>query len=378
MIFDLLNNKTGLKIVLITFCVRLISIGFEFGLGISLPHRSDAGSFENSANKINTQLASGDYSAYFSNYMGSTNEMWGLLLSPFWLLPGPSQLYAMVFLSAISALAVYNLYVIGYYYHSSTAGVIAALPVAILPNYVIVHASLLRDGVILFCIVTAIRYLAVPDRSRTRRIAYSALLLFFSLELRNWNRYLFISAASILVIFYLYSKDGKYRSIAILSISVSLLITSISNTIRENIKSEIFSVVGRRSYGARGRTAYLGEPIPDTLAEVISFTPITTSYFLYSPFPWMVETILDLGGFLESLVFIFYTLLSAYGVRYIYYKNRWLIISLLTGFILGVVMWGLGSANVGQAARHRQMFIWIICLFGGVGLTHTIKVHAAK
>ena len=368
------KKKVSVSVILLIFFSRTTSLIVERGTGANFPHRSDATTFAHHADRISGQLVTGEFTLYLSNYTGGTNEMWPFLLSPFWLLPGPSQLYATVFLIIISTIAVYNVYVIAQYYHSHTAGVFAILPIALMPNYVVVHASLLRDGVVLFCLIAAVRYLAIPDRPMIRRVAYSGLLLAFSIDLRDYNLFVITPTVGVLVIFYLYSNDGKERVASILTMLLSIVAILYSKSIREFIEAEAISVAGRRSYGARGRTAYLPEPIPESLLEVLQLSPVTTIYFLYTPFPWMIEHVFDLVGFIESTIYLFYTILMLYGVRYMLQKNHWVTLGIILGFILGIVMWGLGSANVGQAARHRQMFVWVICLFGGIGLAHLVNL----
>lgn len=55
-----------------------------------------------------------------------TIHVLGTFLSPFWLLPGPSAVYARIALAICGAIVVYNVFAIGRAYHSHRAGVYAA------------------------------------------------------------------------------------------------------------------------------------------------------------------------------------------------------------------------------------------------------------
>jgi hypothetical protein len=130
-----------------------------------------------------------------------------------------------------------------------------------------------------------------------------------------------------------------------------------------------------RGVRARGRTEYLGWVTPETLTSALSFSWIAAGYFLFSPFPWMIENVQDLVVAVEALVTLGYAVAGVSGVRVCLRETMPGTVALLVGLVLGSVLYGLGTANVGTAVRHRQMLVWVIFLFGAVGLVHTVRLR---
>jgi uncharacterized membrane protein len=88
----------------------------------------------------------------------------------------------------------------------------------------------------------------------------------------------------------------------------------------------------------------------------------------------MIETISDLLISIEGMISIFYTAVAIWGVRSFGEKNVSATVGLLLGFMIAVVLYGAGTANYGTGMRHRQMFLWVVFLFGGIGITEHLRI----
>jgi hypothetical protein len=130
-----------------------------------------------------------------------------------------------------------------------------------------------------------------------------------------------------------------------------------------------------RQVRSHGRTAYLTSVIPNTIPEAVVFSWIGALYFLYTPFPWMVATIPDLIIMVEGLSNVVYTIAAITGARILSRKTFAGTVALVAGIVVGTVVYGLGTVNVGTAVRHRPMILWVIFLFGGVGIAEHIRMR---
>lgn len=301
-----------------------------------------------------------------------TYTLWGTFLSPFWLLPGMNSLYARLGTALLGAIAVYNIYLIAQYYHSHHAGVISVAPMLVYPSFVAVHSTLLRDTMILFAVTTAVRFLIIPSDQYSR--LFSLLLsggsLHIALLLRSDN--LIIYAVALFAVLAVYSIEQKYISRYTIAIStIGTLITGILALplIRDGI--QYLSYI--RRVRASGRTVYLPHLIPNTILEFLAFSWLGAIYFLYAPFPWMIQTIPDLLVGIEGLTNIGFTIAAVWGVRSLGQKNRPVTVGLLVGLVVAVILYGIGTVNYGTGMRHRQMFLWVIFLLGGIGISEHVR-----
>ncbi len=87
-------------------------------------------------------------------------------------------------------------------------------------------------------------------------------------------------------------------------------------------------------------------------------------YYLFSPFPWQIENILDVYAVLESvlrMVFLYYAVKhwrNASGIQ------RRLLGLMLFLFFSMTFLWAMGTTNYGTAMRHHMLSWWIIVVVG--------------
>ncbi|WP_160163056.1 glycosyltransferase family 39 protein [Halorubrum lipolyticum] len=343
----------------------------------------DAVGFGNTAETIARGLREGTPYQYTSSSIdlsqllvplasSDTYALWGSFLAPFWMLPGPSGFYARLGNALLGAFAVYNVYLIARYYHSHQAGVVAALPMTFYPSIVAVQSTLLREAIVLFGITTAARLLLLPSHRRSRLLSYAlaAVVLHVSLLQRDDNVIIIVAAiAAALAVHAVNSGYLSRRSVALAaSLSPVAFVLSLP-VIRDGIEFLAYT----REVRASGRTVYLPDVIPQTVVELTAFSWVGAVYFLYAPFPWMIETIPDLLVGIEGLINIAFTVAAVWGVRSLGQKNSPATVGLLVGLCVAVVLYGVGTVNYGTGMRHRQMFIWVIFLFGGIGVSEHVR-----
>lgn len=362
---------SAFRILLFVMSFRFVIIILDAIFGLNPRTGIDTVSFANEANKIANQFLSGNYRDFASNALGTTNEYWGILISPFWMIPGPSEVYASLFVAFLSAVGIYNVYVMGWYHHSHKAGMFAIIPLIIAPSFVTVQGSIFRDGVVFFALTTAARYLSIPKYPLKLRIIAPVVSLGLAYYLRDYTFVIYsIALLSGTIAYFSYSNHWVRR----LLYASPIAVLPVTILLRETIEQQLLSIVSTRTYATRGRAAYLSEVFPGTLSEVIAFSWIGALYFLFSPFPWQITAPIDIGASFESLIFLLFTIPAVFGVRYMLHRECAVTVGILAGFFVGVILVGLGSGNYGTAIRHRQMFLWVVTLYGGIGLVHTVDL----
>jgi hypothetical protein len=125
-----------------------------------------------------------------------------------------------------------------------------------------------------------------------------------------------------------------------------------------------------RQYAAtiQGRTTYDVILDSSSVLGLVKTIPIIFVYYMFAPFPWQVENVMDVYALLESMlrfVLLFFALSSwrrSSGEVRSYYN--FLLIA-----VLGMeLMWALGTINWGTAMRHHVLGHSVIVLLGVPGL----------
>jgi len=363
-----IRQKQGLVVFIVALFVRAVAAVITTLTTLNPDSRADAVIFAKVANIIAENLLQGQLTTPGD---GSIYNVWGSFLAPFWLLPGPSGFYARLGNAFLAAFAIYNVYIIARTYHSHQAGVLAAIPMIFYPSFVAVHSTVLREAITLFGITTATRLLTVSSQYYSRRLTYSlaGVTLYIAYIMRTDN--MIIYATAIVAALGAYAIERGSNPLRLIGIGTGLSLMGLVLAlpiVRDGVKhlSRI------RDVRAFGRTVYLPGVIPRTIPEFVAFSWIGAAYFLYAPFPWMVETGPDLLISIEGLVSIGFTVGAVWGVRWLGQRDFPVTVGLLAGLTVAVVLYGVGTSNFGTGMRHRQMFLWVIFIFGGIGLSERI------
>ncbi|ODR80572.1 hypothetical protein BG842_03870 [Haladaptatus sp. W1] len=362
---------------LLAFVFRLFAIPVSlFGLNTYSKH--DAVGFGITAQRIaNGQIP--------LTHIDLTNvyHYWGLMLSLFYWLPGPSDVYSHLFVSVIGCLPVWFVYKIATELYNRRAAVYATLPIAVFPTFLLVQTSLIREGPVLLLITAIVSLIVVPTDNSRGDPRYLTMLCFVLVTLFRPEN-LFVYAFAIVLGWgverYIYIKTNydvtiRFKHDRLATVLFGSLSTAIVLMVGQKILS--FAIAPRRAKRARGGSAYFVGIIPDDLFTAAWFAPIGIAYFLFSPFPWMVKSwtylapmavgILNLGLFIAAIV----------GAKTLLKSRPEVVISLTAAFALLTLFYGLMEGNVGAAIRHRQMMVWVMYLFAGVGLAERFGVDVS-
>jgi hypothetical protein len=363
--------KQALPIFIFALTLRVVGSVVTTFTGLNPDSKADAVVFASSAEMIAMGWVNGQLYVP-SPEVPEIYHLWGTFLAPFWLLPGPSGLYARLGNAVLGAFAIYNVYLVARYYHSHRAGVYSTLPMILYPSFVATHSTLLREAIVLFGITTAVRIALLPNGKRFRYAtnAVAAGVLYVAFIQRTDNAVVFLSAFGAALV--LYAAESGYLSKRALGAWIALSPFAVILTL-PIIRDGLEFLARTREFRASGRALYLPDLVPRTIPEFAAFSWVGAAYFLYAPFPWMIETVPDFLLGLEGLVSIGFTIASIWGVRLMARKNAPGTVGLLVGLIVGAALYGVGTANYGTGMRHRQMFLWVIFLFGGIGIADHVR-----
>ena len=241
------------------------------------------------------------------------------------------------------------------------------------PSFVAIQSTLLREAIVLFGITTAARLLIIRPtelRSQLPRYAFTVGVLAVAYIHRTANAVIYAAALGAALLIFAVERDYLSKQTLGAGIALSPVALFISLPI---VQRGIQFLSRTRELRAEGRAIYFPDIAPQTITEFLGFSWIGAGYFLYAPLPWMIETIPDLISGIEGIINLSFTLGAIWGVRVLWKKNAAGTVGLLVGLGVAVTFYGVGTANYGAAVRHRQMFIWVIFLFGGIGISEYVR-----
>lgn len=103
----------------------------------------------------------------------------------------------------------------------------------------------------------------------------------------------------------------------------------------------------------------------DSPIGFLKTAPLVLFYYMYSPLPWQASGPRDLYGLLESFLRMLLTAGFIFQFRKSNLEQRQRLVYLLVCFFSLEALWASGTANWGQAIRHRVVAWPILTLLGG-------------
>ena len=141
---------------------------------------------------------------------------------------------------------------------------------------------------------------------------------------------------------------------------------------------DLFSLEHLQAYVADrrfGRTHYLEGFVPESYLDLVWHTPVRLLFFMFTPFPWMIDTIGDLLVMLDVLVYITLLYYSFKGLKKIFKFRKIETICLVFIVFSIATMYSWGTVNYGTAWRHRAKLAPFLILMASVGLTNSSKCN---
>lgn len=360
---------TGRHVTVAALCTHVAAVVGTTVTSLNPDADGDVVTFARIADRFARQLATGTIPAF---NLGSTDDAWAIFIAPFWLLPGPSRLYARLGMAVLGAAIAYNIYAIATAHHSRTAGVVAAAPMVVYPSVLATHSTILRGSVVLFGLTAAAHvYARRLTTSRLRRHVLAGLFFVPAAIQRTDNVPVYAVAFGVGAVVSVVEFGRLRREVYLFGAVLSIPTVAAAYPLVQQVVDRLAYI---RRVRASGRTVYFPDVVPQTIWEVTGFSWIGFLYFFYTPFPWMIGRPIDAIVMIEGVINLLFTVAAVSGVRLTWRRAPVTTAALTVGFLVGGALYGLGTANVGTAVRHRQQLLWIVFLFGGIGIAHHVSL----
>jgi len=237
------------------------------------------------------------------------------------------------------------------------------------PSLVLWSALNIRDAWVVFLIV----YTSAKSLQLTRGYSHLALvqLLLATYAMTHFRDYLFYVVALPPVIAVLIARRGHLvRNFVIATLAALAVVVLVQQGVVRKKTASRMSLEGlsqTRQEMATGGSAFHGRVDVSTPAKALAFLPIGVAYFLFSPFPWEITSVLKLFSLPEMILIYALTPAAVRGIAHCA-RDRFrdcFQVLLLTGLL--TVSYALGEGNVGTLYRHRAQVIGFYLMFAAVG-----------
>lgn len=127
-------------------------------------------------------------------------------------------------------------------------------------------------------------------------------------------------------------------------------------------EGQVGGVSDSQTFFAKGRTAYLADLHPESGTDMLVQAPIRVVYFLFAPFPWMLEAPSDVVGVIDSLTFVL--LFRRVWQQRSVIARRQEALLVLAVFGAMAMTFAMGVSNYGTALRHRNKMLPLLVAVG--------------
>ena len=283
---------------------------------------------------------------------------------------GESQIWVKALNSFIGALAPRYVFLISRSLFGDVVARRSALFCEFLPSLVLWSVLNIRDVWVVFLILLISWKSYVVIRGYSPKALVSVVLAALAL---SWFRdYLFYVVALPPVAAILIGRRshlGRNFVLALLAgFGVMLLVqhAQAGATAVDRMSLEALSK-SRQDLATGGST--VGESVDISTPErALAYLPTGLAYFLFSPFPWQITSVLKLFALPEMLLIYYLTPSMIRGLRYTIRTRFREALQILMVTSLLTVSYALGEGNVGTLYRHRAQAISMYLMFAAAGL----------
>jgi len=240
---------------------------------------------------------------------------------------------------------------------------------ACFPSLVLWSAQLLKDPLIILCILVSIYSVLMVHQKL--KLAYVLLFLAAVLPLHPLRNYVFYIVSLSAVLSFIGSKRGPIVGLVMQSLvlfalvivvnSLGILDSELQTLSVDNVLQQIH--LSRVKMATFARSGFAQEADVSTVSGALSFLPIGFLYLMLAPFPWSITSVRSAITLPEMLVWWAMMPSLARGVLFALRKRiaASSVILLFTGGL--TVIYSLFQGNVGTAYRQRAQIIVFFLIF---------------
>ncbi len=379
-----LRKRNDFALFWVSFAVRLVFVITKFGGGsLAEPALSDdAAGFWRVANQYNVGNFRTQYTA-FPYFLNAEFKIFGVNVL--------CVTFVNVLLTMIAILVIFR--ILDRFRVEGVARLVCGAMVCLMPYFFVLNASILRESMYFFFIVTSVGVYTRYIREKRTGDFYAALLLLVPALI------LHIGYAPIAAVYFIdFFRNGKIRtrkaligrilqvvfffafvSVASMFSSVNYLTGSVSADLSgvgrlEAILSRLLGGGGGAASPVEAGSRYLAGMRIDSVPKLIVYSPIKMIFYLFSPLPINWRNLADVAAFLLDGVIHFMVVAAGFratrrarraaplsGDGELTEKRRILWIC-FHSFLLCALCFGLGTSTAGTALRHRDVMVGVEAL----------------
>jgi hypothetical protein len=252
---------------------------------------------------------------------------------------------------------------------------ISAMAIAVFPSFVIWSGQLLKDGLVVFLLVTAITMVLELQK----KFDYGALVIlifsiFGTLTLRFYIFYMVLVAIAGSFVVGLSKTSGSVfrRTIVLLLLGVSLIYLGVGR--KAQIQYQVFGSLqrvqsSRTDLVRSADSGFEADADVSTAEGALSAVPQGLLYLMFAPFPWQASNMRQAITIPEVLVWWAMIPLLIYGLIYAVRNRLRNAFPILIFSLLLTLFYSIFQGNVGTAYRQRTQIQVFFFMFIAVGWT---------
>ena len=260
-------------------------------------------------------------------------------------------------------------------YNNLKVAKISAMGIAIFPSFVIWSGQLLKDGLVVFLLVTAITMvLELQKKFNYAALAILVFSLFGTLTLRFYIFYMVLVAVAGSFVVGLSKTEGSVfrRTIALVLLGVALTYLGVGQ--KAQVEYKVFGSLERvqssRTDLVRSAESGFGEDVDvSTTQGALSAIPQGLLYLMLAPFPWQANNLRQAITIPEVLLWWSLIPLLIYGLIYTVRHRLRNAFPVLIFSLLLTLAYSIFQGNVGTAYRQRTQIQVFFFIFIAVGWT---------
>lgn len=260
-------------------------------------------------------------------------------------------------------------------FNNMSVAKVSAVAIAVFPSFIIWSGQLLKDGLIIFLLVTCMTMvLSLQTRISYPAVATLVLALFGIITLRFYIFYMAIVAVagSFIVGLSASSKSILRNTVILALLGFGLMYLGVGQSADTEIRvfGNLERVQSSRSDLARTADSGFGQETDVSTTEgAISAIPIGFAFLMLAPFPWQATnlrqaiTIPEILVWWASIPFVFM------GLIYTIKNKLRAAFPILIFSLLLTIAYSIFQGNVGTAYRQRTQIQVFLFILAGVGWT---------
>lgn len=251
----------------------------------------------------------------------------------------------------------------------------SAIAIAIFPSFVIWSGQLLKDGLIIFLLVTAMT-MVMELQKKVSYATMAALVfsLFGILSLRFYIFYMVLVAVGGSFVIGMSTSNRSVMRRTLVLVALGIALTYLGVMRNATVEYEVFGNLSRvqssrMDLARAAESGFNEESDVSTTEGAISAIPIGFAYLMFAPFPWQAANLRQAITIPEVLVWWAMMPLLVMGLVYTIKNRLRNAFPVLLFSLLLTLAYSIFQGNVGTAYRQRtqiQVFLFILI---GVGWT---------